>query len=163
MEYINQKYPGGGIILYGVSMGGATIAYLSDMVQCSNVICGIIDSSYISPDMQVKHEAQRVHLPYSLLCPYIRLCARIFLNIDICDKTLDHLKETKFPVMFIHGKDDPTVSLDQARENFESCSGYKEFLIVENAGHAVSFLTDKEKVSGACERFIENCQGRNTC
>lgn len=154
-EYLSKRYPERRILLYGISMGGSTVAYLSDKIDNKAVRCAVIDCGYNSPYGQMQREAKRFHMPFSLLIPYIRALAKKELGVDIRERTTEHLKNARFPILFVHGTADPTVPLSQGMENYEICGSEKEMVTVEGAEHVTSFLVDGEKVAQAYRGFIE--------
>lgn len=141
------------ILLYGVSMGGATLAYLSDSIEEDRVPCMVIDCGYISAEKQLYNDAKRLHMP-PLLVPLICLVCRIDQHIDIRERTIEHLKQAKKPILFLHGTADMTVPVEQGKENYEACSAEKQLVIVENAAHTVAFQTDEQKVAAALTEYI---------
>lgn len=142
------------ILLYGTSMGGSTLAYLSDTLTEEHVPCMMIDCGYISAENQLRSDAKRMHLP-PLLIPFIRCICRKEQKIDIREKTTEHLKNAKKPILFFHGTADPTVSLEEGRKNYEACSSEKSFVVVEGAGHTTAFCTDEQQVTAAMTQFLQ--------
>lgn len=153
MELILRRDPSQRILLYGTSMGGSTLAYLSDTITEPRVPCMVIDCGYISAENQLRHDARRMHLP-PLLIPMIRLFGKRELHIDIRERTTEHLKNAQKPILFFHGTADMTVPIEEGKENYEACSADKEWVEVENAAHTTAFQTDTPKVSAAMAQFI---------
>ncbi len=69
--------------------------------------------------------------------------------------TLDAVKVTKCPILFIHGKNDNFVPTWMSEKNFEECKSEKELLIVENAGHAASYYENQELYESYVSDFIK--------
>lgn len=141
------------VLLYGTSMGGSTLAYLSDKLTDEHVPCMMIDCGYISTENQLKSDAKRMHLP-PLLVPFLRLIARWDQKIDIRERTTEHLQHAKKPILFFHGTDDLTVSLEEGRKNYEACASAKQLVVVEGAGHTTAFCTDEKQVTAAMTAFL---------
>ena len=142
------------VLLYGTSMGGSTLAYLSDTLTEERVPCMMIDCGFISAENQLYSDAKRMHLP-RLLIPYIRWLCQKEQKIDIREKTTEHLRYAKKPILFFHGTADSTVSLDEGRKNYESCSAEKAFVVVEGAGHTTAFCTGELQVTAAMTDFLQ--------
>ena len=142
------------VLLYGTSMGGSTLAYLSDALTEDRVPCMMIDCGFISAENQLYSDAKRMHLP-PLLIPYIRWICLMEQKIDIREKTTEHLRHAKKPILFFHGTADPTVPLEEGRKNYEACSAAKSFVIVEGAGHTTAFCTDEHQVTSAMTDFLQ--------
>ena len=157
MTWVNcvlRKDPSQRILLYGSSMGGSALMYLSDTIDESRVLCMVDDCGYISAENQLKSDARRMHLP-TVLIPLICRIAKRDQHIDIRERTVDHLRHAKKPILFIHGTADRTVALEEGQANFDACTSEKRMVIVENAAHTTAFQTDEEKVGRALADFID--------
>lgn len=150
---ILNKDPSQRVLLYGTSMGGSTLAYLSDTLTEDHVPCMMIDCGYISTQNQLRDDAKRMHLP-PLLIPFMRLLARWDQKIDLRERTTDHLQNAKKPILFFHGTADLTVSLEEGRKNYEACASDKAFVEVEGAGHTTAFCTNEQQVTAAMREFL---------
>lgn len=160
-DHILQNDPSQQILLYGASMGGSTLAYLSDQPLDDRIRCMMIDSAYVSTRNQLRHDARRMHLPFGMLIPLIRLLCRRDLHIDINEQTIGHLKHAKKPILFFHVTNDPTVDLDEGKENFEACASEKQMVIVDGGGHTTAFLSDEARVTKTMTDFINcHCEAR---
>ena len=78
IEYLEDRDGSQQILLYGASMGGSALAYLSDRMTEDPVKGVMIDSGYISTERQLLHDVRRMHLPVlKLLIPLIGwICKR---------------------------------------------------------------------------------------
>ena len=153
IDLILKSDPSQKILLYGTSMGGTTLAYLSDTLTDEHVPCMMIDCGYISTENQLKHDAKRMHMP-PLLVPFLGLICRMDQHIDIRERTTEHLKNAKKPILFFHGTADLTVPLEEGKLNYDACSTDKQMVIVEGAGHTTAFQTDEKSVIDAMNDFI---------
>jgi fermentation-respiration switch protein FrsA (DUF1100 family) len=74
------------------------------------------------------------------------LFARLFAGFRLDEKnSLRSLRENRLPFMFVHGLADDFVPCEMTRRSFEACAGEKHLLLVEGAGHGVSYIHAKEK------------------
>lgn len=142
------------LLLGGVSMGCAAIAYASDKINDPKVKAMLLDCGYSSPYDQFRVDSIKRHLPWRLMLPYIRAYAKRFLKIDIKQPVSDSLKKTAIPALFIHGTDDMTVPLEQGLSNFESCSSEKELITVPGANHATALLMGGREATNRLYGFI---------
>jgi dipeptidyl aminopeptidase/acylaminoacyl peptidase len=55
---------------------------------------------------------------------------------------VDYATQVRYPVLLLHGLQDPRVTLDQARAIFQNLAGEKEFAQFENAGHESYLAAD---------------------
>ena len=69
--------------------------------------------------------------------------------------TLDAVKSTDCPILFIHGKEDKFVPVWMSEKNYAECRSPKELLLVENAGHAASYYENRELYEKTVSDFVE--------
>ena len=63
------------------------------------------------------------------------------------------LSRTKLPVLLIHGTADRFVPVEMTYENYRSCAGPRELLIVPGAGHCMSYPTEPKRYEQALLEF----------
>lgn len=155
IEYLEDRDGSQQILLYGASMGGSALAYLSDRMTEDPVKGVMIDSGYISTERQLLHDVRRMHLPVlKLLIPLIGWICKRDIHVDIREKTTDHLKKAQKPILFFHTENDPTVDLSEGQENCNACSSRKQMVITKGEGHMTAFLSDESLVTNAMKDFI---------
>ena len=159
IEYVNKRFENKkNILLYGVSMGATTVTMAagnSDMPK--NVKAIISDCAFTSPYDVFSHILKRDYR----LTPF----PTMNINTAICRKkagygfkdysTLDAVKNTDRPILFIHGEKDDFVPVWMTEKNYESCASAKELLIVENAAHGASYYENQEQYQKAVKGFID--------
>ena len=153
LRYILDRNPAQYVLLYGTSMGGTTLAYLSDTLDEERVPCMIIDCGYISTENQLRHDCKKMHMP-PILVPMMRRIGIWDQRIDISERTTDHLKQAQKPILFLHGTADMTVPLEEGKENYDSCSSEKRMVIVKGAAHTTAFQTNEEQVTAELDDFL---------
>ncbi len=141
------------ILLYGVSMGAATVAYASDRLQSTNVCAVVLDSGYSSVYEQMKRDVEKMHIPRVVL-PAQWVLAKLFLRVDIKTPTANALKRATVPTLFIHGTGDETVLYHWSEKNYEACAAQKELLLIKDAPHTLSLLKDETKAGDKIAAFI---------
>lgn len=146
IAYHNAHFGQHQMVLSGLSMGASTVLYLADMLLPPNVKCIIADCGFTSPKAIIDRVFRDVtNFPSWPVLWVTELCARIFGGFSLTAKdTRRCLSKAKLPVLMIHGLADDFVPSDMSKEGFDACCGEKELLLVENAGHGVSFLVQKE-------------------
>lgn len=154
LRYILDDNPAQYVLLYGSSMGGSTLSYLSDTIDEPRVPCMVVDCGYISTDNQLRHDAKKMHMP-PLIIPLIRRICLWDQRVDICERTTKHLKHANKPILFIHGTADLTVPPEEGKENYEACSSKKQMIIVEGAGHTTAFQTNEQQVTEEMSKFLQ--------
>lgn len=144
------------IYICGVSMGATTVLMASALELPDNVKGVIADCGFTSPHAIWKHVAEKnLHIPYEGL-------RRIVAN-DMCRKRINHgissysaveaLKNSKIPVLFIHGTDDKFVPVEMTYENYKACASEKRLFVVPGADHGMSYYVDKKGYENAMKDF----------
>ena len=160
IEWVNHKtkLP---IILSGLSMGASTMLFLADEELPDNVKGIIADCGFTSPWDIISCVFHNVtHLPAAPSLWIAELFARIFGGFSLRQKnTKEVLKNSKLPVLMVHGLDDSFVPCEMTKQGFDACTGEKEIFLVEGADHGLSFLKEsqryKEKVLAFLDRNLE--------
>lgn len=141
-------------VIYGMSMGATATCLVSDRLDGS-VRALIIDCGFRSAYEQLKWDCVKRRLPWRLLMPHIRLMAKIFSGIDICDSASSHLSKTTVPAFFFHGTEDTTVPYSEGKSNFDSCASVKEMFTSDGAAHTVAFAVGGERAKLALRSFLD--------
>lgn len=144
IRYHNDRLSQQQIILYGISMGASTMLYLAERVLPGNVKGIIADCGFTSPREIISHVFRSVlRFPPLLSVWTAGLWARIFAGFSFSDcDTRKSLERTRLPVLLIHGTADSFVPCRMSEEAFKGCRGTKKLLLVKNAEHGLSYLTD---------------------
>ncbi|MBR1482827.1 MAG: alpha/beta hydrolase [Ruminococcus sp.] len=142
------------IVFYGSSMGSTALAYASDQFIQPKVRALVLDCAYTSPYRQLGRDSHAKYLPLALLLPVIRLIAMKDLHEDIKTPVGESLKNTRIPVLFLHGEADRTVPVSDCKENYEACGSEKKMILVPDADHILAYVTGGEEVMQQTEDFI---------
>ncbi len=158
IEYVNERLgEDGDIVLYGVSMGASTVLMASGLDELpKNVRAVIADCAFTSPYDVFTHILKRdYHLPPKpILAINERICrAKAGYGFQDCT-TLQAVRRGAVPTLFIHGKEDKFVPTVMSKQNFEACTGEKELLLVDNAGHAASLYENKPLYDKTVTEFL---------
>lgn len=157
ISYHNDHFGMQQIFLSGMSMGASTVLYLADQSLPANVKCIIADCGFTSP-WEILGEVFRsvTHFPAAASLWATDLFARVFAGFSLKEKdTRKALAKAKLPVLMIHGSADDFVPCRMTLEGFDACTKDKELLIVQGAGHGVSFLVDKQSYTTKVIAFLE--------
>ena len=158
IKLMDKRYEGKkDILLYGISMGATTVLMASSLPELPKSVKAIIsDCAFTSPYDVFSYIMKRdYHLPKF---PVMNI------NDAICRKkagygfkdysTLDAVKSTTVPILFIHGKNDNFVPTWMTEKNYEECTAPKDILMVENAGHGASYYENTEKYEAKVKEFL---------
>ena len=145
------------IFLGGMSMGATTVLLAAGSALPPNVKGVIADCGFTSPEDIIKKVArQAFHINASWFLPVMNLYCLIFGHFSIHGvSTVKALEKTRLPVLFIHGKSDDFVPFEMSSAGYASAGGEKELLLIDGAGHGMSYLLDTPKVSGAVKGFLK--------
>ena len=153
---VSRAGEGAKIVLYGMSMGAATVLMAAGLKLPENVVGIVADCGYTAPEAIIKTVIRKYHLPVFPIYPLIRLGGRLFGGFDLEEASAARaMDECDIPVLFIHGGDDRFVPCDMGRENYAHCrSAGKELLSVPGAGHGMSYMVDKTAYLTAVSTFL---------
>ncbi|MFT8837942.1 alpha/beta hydrolase [Liquorilactobacillus satsumensis] len=145
------------ILLFGVSMGAATVAMLTGESLPPQVKCTIADCGYSSIDEELTYLLkQQFHLPRYPFYPLVSTINHHRLGYYLHSvSTTAQLKKNTKPIFFIHGEKDAYVPVKMAYENYYATSAPKELWIVKDATHAESFWKDPESYQRHLNKFLE--------
>jgi len=157
IKLMNEKYGKKDIILYGVSMGASTVVMAAGSSELpDNVKAVISDCAFTSPYDVFAHIMKRDY--HMAEFPVMNI------NDAICRKkagygfkdysTLEAVKTSKTPILFIHGEKDDFVPTWMTEKNFEACNAPKDKLIVGNAGHGASYYENTELYESKIKEFL---------
>ena len=158
------------IYLAGLSMGATTVLMTSDQALPKNVRGIMADCGFTSPAaIWHKFKDENLHLHNPAIDQLAdRYCNRKTGMHPGSYSTVDALKNSRVPVLLIHGEADRFVPVEMTLENYAACTAPKELLLVPNAGHAMSYVTAREEYEAAVKRFwqvhdkgIAGSQSRN--
>ncbi len=161
IQWVNENQNDKPIILSGLSMGASTVLFLADEELPANVKGIIADCGFTSPWEIISCVFRNVtHLPAGPSLWVAELFARIFGGFSLRQKnTKEVLRNSKLPVLMVHGKADGFVPCEMTEQGYAACTGEKEIFLVEGADHGLSFLKDSEhymeKVLAFLDRNLE--------
>ncbi|HAT54046.1 MAG TPA: alpha/beta hydrolase [Lactobacillus sp.] len=144
------------IVLFGVSMGGATVEMMSGETLPEQVRCIIADCGYSSIDDELVYLLKRnFHLPKYPFLPAVNAINRHKQGFNLNQvSSVTQLKHNKRPVFFIHGEKDIYVPAEMLAANYDATQGPKEKWIVKDATHAESFWIDPETYKQHIAQFL---------
>jgi len=144
------------ILLYGVSMGGATVLMASSLDLPGNVKGIIADCPFVSP-IDIILDVGRKTMPYFpswLIRPFAILGARIYGGFDLMETdAVQAVTQAKVPILILHGEDDRYVPCEMS--NIVSANPKLiERHTFPGAAHAISYLVDTPKYHRVVKEFV---------
>ena len=147
------------IVLYGISMGAATVMNTAglNLEFNKNIIAVIEDCGFTSPYKQVQFILTRDYpFPKEMTMLLINLYTKIKYGLDLKSvKPIESIKNTNVPILFIHGNQDLYIPPFMAEELYESYKGPKEIIMVNGAEHATSIDVIEEEYFEKIFNFLE--------
>lgn len=148
------------IVMFGVSMGGATTMMVSGLHLPSQVKAFVEDCGYTNAKTEINYQAQQLyHLPTIVRWPLInivsgitRIRAGYFFGQANAVAQLHHNHR---PMLFIHGGKDTFVPTKMIDQNYQATRGPKQKWIVKNAGHAKSYQTNPKQYEQHVAAFLK--------
>ncbi len=140
INYLVKKDTNCKIILFGVSMGAATVMMTTGEQLPSNVKLAIEDCGYTSViDIFTNKIENLFHLPPKPILNSANFITKIKSNYNLYDaSSIEQIKKSKTPTLFIHGSADTFVPYNMLDKLYDTASCEKEKLVIEGAEHAVS-------------------------
>lgn len=163
IHYANERFgKENPIVLMGISMGASTVMLTAGLDLPENVRCVLADCGFSSPKEIIQSVIKSMGLPVALAYPVVRLSGRMFGGIDIEEVScVDAVKNSKVPILFIHGTGDDFVPCYMSQACYDACATQKKILLVEGAGHGLSHCVDSKSYTAAVEEFLDNTIGES--
>lgn len=155
INYIICKDKTAKIILYGVSMGGATVMNVAGEKLPHQVKAVIEDCGYTSAKDIFLNQIEEYGRWSQLLLFMSELATYIRAGYYLEDASpLKQVKKSHVPILFIHGDKDDFVPFSMLDELYENANCPKEKLVIHNANHANSCSVDPNLYYSTIKRFI---------
>ena len=144
------------ISLAGVSMGGATVLMASSLDLPKAVKYIVADCPYSSPREIISLVAGNMGFPRKITYPFIKLGAMIWggFNPDSYS-AVDAVKNTRLPIILLHGEADGFVPCDMSRKIKESSPENVTLFTFQGADHGMSYTSNRDKYIGEINKFRE--------
>lgn len=155
-EEITKENANAQIVLYGVSMGGATVMMASGEELPVNVKAIVEDCGYTSVYDEFSYQLKELFgIPEFPLMNAASLITKVRAGFFLEEASaVNQLAKTKTPIMFIHGTADTFVPSEMVYEVYEAAASDKKLLIVEDALHGQAAKTLGEEYWREVEFFL---------
>ena len=136
------------IVLHGFSMGSSTVLQMSG--DCPEQVRLIVaDCGFISAEEQLCGSFGRFY-------PVMAMLHRVIAGVDLRQSDVrPSLARSTKPILFVHGREDPTVPFSNGERLFEFYQGPKDALFVDGARHVESIHVDPEGYARKLDTMIE--------
>lgn len=135
INYILNENPNAEIILHGVSMGAATVLMTSGEEIPSNVKAIVADCGYTSVWDEFAYQLDDLFsLPEFPILNVSSMVAKIRAGYFLGEaSSLEQVKNSKTPILYIHGDKDDFVPYYMMEELYKATSSEKEMLTIKGA------------------------------
>ncbi|OJG55863.1 hypothetical protein RV06_GL001445 [Enterococcus haemoperoxidus] len=159
LKWINEVLtiePSAEIILFGGSMGAATVMMTSGEALPDNIKGLVVDCGYSSVYDEFGAMLQSAFkLPAFPILTIADSLAKKKVGYSLKEaSSVAQLAKNNLPTLFIHGTGDKFVPHQMIYDNMEATNGVKESLIVENAPHLSSFIYEPEHYFDTVFEFV---------
>ncbi|MGL5378543.1 alpha/beta hydrolase [Clostridium sp.] len=138
INYIVEKDSDAEIVLFGVSMGAATVMNVSGEELPTNVKAIVEDCGYTSVWDEFAYQLNDLFgLPPFPMMHISNMIAKVKAGYSIKEAApIKQIAKSKTPTLFIHGDEDDFVPYFMLDELYNAANVEKEKLIIKGAGHA---------------------------
>ena len=153
---ILNENPNAEIILHGVSMGASTVLMTSGEEIPSNVKAIVADCGYTSVWDEFAYQLDDLFsLPEFPILNVSSMVAKIRAGYFLGEaSSLKQVKNSKTPILYIHGDKDDFVPYYMMEELYNATSSEKEMLTIKGAEHAKASEVDPETYWNTVNNFI---------
>ena len=156
IDYIVEKDSNAEIVLFGVSMGAATVMMVSGEKIPVNVKAIIEDCGYTSAWEQFSCKLKTMYrLPEFPMMYITNVICKIKSGYFIKEASaIEQVKKSVTPIMFIHGDSDGFVPYFMLDKLYDACDSEKEKLVIKGATHAKAAAVSPEIYWANISKFI---------
>lgn len=157
INYITSQEPDCKIMLFGVSMGAATVMMTTGENLPEQVKLAIEDCGYTSATEEFKYQLKQMYnLPAFPIVNVADMICSLKAGYSFKQAApIEYVKKSKTPTLFIHGDEDTYVPFYMLDQVYEAASCEKEKLVIKGAEHVEAATTDPELYWETVDRFIE--------
>lgn len=149
------------ILLFGLSMGAATVLMVNDLELPKNVKGIIADCPYSSPKEIIMKVAKEMHFPAHIMLPFVWLGGYFFGHFNLFESSaIEAIKTSELPILILHGNADELVPCDMSKNMILSGAKDIRLELFEGAGHGLSYIILPDKYEKTVITFIHKCLGR---
>lgn len=144
-------------VLFGVSMGAASVLMASEFSQLRGNCIGIIaDCPFTTPEAVIRRMARKkTHLSDAFIWSLIRSAASFFGHFDLTEvSTVDAVRHSHIPTLLLHGESDALVPCEMSAAIQSANPNMIERHTVPDAGHAGDFYTDEARYLALLDAFL---------
>ena len=157
IDYIINENANAKIVLFGLSMGAATVMMTTGEPLESNVVCAIEDCGYTSVWDECRANMKDAYgLPAFPFLSAARSATMLRAGYDMKKAScIEQVSRSVTPTLFIHGDKDDFVPFWMQERVYRAAACDKEKLVIPGAPHAEASTVDPEKYWSTVDKFIK--------
>lgn len=145
ISYITERNADAQIVLFGGSMGAATVLLSTGLQLPSNVKAAIADSSFVSGKRLIKRVLKLKKIPSFPAVPLLLLYIRRHIGADLKETdVVAAVSRSKTPTLFLHGDRDVVVPFEMMEELYSAASCEKRKVVCSGAAHTQGYTVNTE-------------------
>ncbi|WP_283679455.1 alpha/beta hydrolase [Lentilactobacillus sp. Marseille-Q4993] len=160
-KWINQVIEKNGqnseIVVFGVSMGGATTMMTSGVKGLPDQVKAFVeDCGYTNADAEISYQAKELYnMPRWPLVPIVSMITQVKDGYNFKEaSSINQLKKNHKPMLFIHGSKDKFVPTKMVYSLYDATKGPKELWLSKGAAHAQSFQKHPKEYTRKVKNFL---------
>lgn len=156
IEVIISEDPEAEIILFGLSMGGATVMMLAGEKLPDNVIVIVEDCGFTSARSVLTHQLkEQFKLPAFPVIQAANTVTKIRAGYRLFEASaVNQVAKATVPILFIHGEADTFVPYRMVEELYAAANVEKKRLVIPGAEHAEAVNVDPERYWSTIWNFV---------
>ncbi len=141
IEYLNSNQPNNKILLFGLSMGATAVCCVAGEKLPTNVCAVISDCAFDNANKQIDFVMRDKKIVLKLFKKHLFGYTKRIHGFDIYQAdAIKQVKNTKIPILYIHGKEDYYVPIENMINLYNSTpENLRQKYLVDDAGHAMSY------------------------
>ena len=140
-EFVSSRVKDGKIVLFGVSMGAASVC-MTASEKMENVVAIIADCAYDNADRQIEYIMKKHKIPFrKLIKKHLYSFTKHVYNFDVLQADVAfQVKNSTVPILFIHSVQDDYVPIENLNNLYGATpQNLRDKFVVQEGGHALSY------------------------
>lgn len=156
--HILGENPKAQIVLFGISMGGATVMMTAGEDLPANVRAIVEDCGYTSVWEEFAYQMKAIfNLPAFPVMHFASAVARVRAGYTLQEASaIAQVAKSKTPMLFIHGEEDTFVPYDMLKALYDACPSEKAWYSVPEAGHGEAWVVAGDEYWNRVFSFLDD-------
>ena len=141
VKFLEDRNPDTKILLFGLSMGASAVLSACGERLPKNVVACIADCACANADRQIGHVMRKHKMVFKFFRRHLYSYTKRLHGLDILQAdTQRQVKNSKIPILYIHGKEDSFVPIENSKILYNATpSNLRDSFFVDDATHAMAY------------------------